>query len=625
MNSLILTYLAAFGTKIVKMFRESGTCKLLMRIYNAFSNGWKNSRIVGLIGSTDRAEYADKSLIYKIFALPVRFWEFLQKKIGGFVNESIKNSVICNLGKTYVNAFMAVNTRFWGMLLLSSSLIYTLMKAVAVHSYSVPVLIVGAVGAVMLIFRYNIMAFMNGSKFIEWVKTALGFKDLDFEFYKEELLNGNEKILLGAVAGLCTGAVMAFSPLYGLVLPFAVFGMLLVLYAPISGVYAAVFFAPIVPTMFLAGICIWTGISFLIYALAKHDFRIRVDGVGLGILILLALLFFSSLCSFAVVGSLKVWIMYFVFMMFYFVIINTVNTKEQLFGLLKVFVISGTLVALYGVMQYIFGWTTSNAWIDETMFEESTMRVYSTLANPNVLGEYLLLVLPVCVALFLKYKSNTWTKWVYIAMFPVLALCLVLTQSRGCWIGFMAAAVIFVTFYEGRMWGIIPLLLCIVPFIIPETIVNRMLSVGNMEDSSTSYRVFIWLGTLGMLKYYFIGGIGMGEAAFSKVYPFFSYNAITAPHSHNTFLQLTVEAGIGALIVFLLINFLFIKKMAAVYRFGKHKKNRYATAALALGTAVIGFLIQSMFDYTFYNYRVMALFFMVLAMGTSLKYIRERN
>lgn len=625
MNSLILTYLAMFGAKIAQIFRESGTCKLLMRIYNAFSNGWKNSRIVGLIGSTDRAEYADKSLIYKIFALPVRLWEFLQNKIGGFVNESVKDSVICNLGRTYVNAFMAVNTRFWGTLLLSSSLMYTLIKAVTVHSYSKPVLIAGAAGAVMLIFRYNITAFMNGSKFVDWAKAAIGFADLDFEFYNEELLKGNEKIFLGVIAGVLTGAAVAFSPLYGLALPFAVFGMLLVLYAPVSGVYAAVFLAPIVPTMILAGICIWTGISFLIYALTESDFKIRIDGVGLGMLTLLALLFVSSLCSFAVAGSLKVWIMYFVFMMFYFVIINTVNTKEQLFRLLKIFVISGTLVALYGVMQYVFGWTTSNAWIDETMFEESTMRVYSTLANPNVLGEYLLLVLPVCAALFLKYKANTWTKWVYIAMFLVLALCLVLTQSRGCWIGFMAAAAIFVTFYEGRLWGIIPLLLCIVPFIIPETIVNRMLSVGNMEDSSTSYRVFIWLGTLGMLKRYWMGGIGMGEAAFSKVYPFFSYNAIIAPHSHNTFLQLTVEAGIGALVVFLLINFLFVKKMTAVYRFGKHKKNSYATAALALASAVIGFLIQSMFDYTFYNYRVMALFFMVLAMGTALKYIRERN
>ena len=47
------------------------------------------------------------------------------------------------------------------------------------------------------------------------------------------------------------------------------------------------------------------------------------------------------------------------------VVVNTVKTKEQLYGLFKIFVISGALVALYGVMQYAFGWTTSNAWIDE--------------------------------------------------------------------------------------------------------------------------------------------------------------------------------------------------------------------------------------------------------------------
>ena len=124
------------------------------------------------------------------------------------------------------------------------------------------------------------------------------------------------------------------------------------------------------------------------------------------------------------------------------------------------------------------------------------------------------------------------------------------------------------------------------------------------------------------MKHYWLGGIGMGEAAFAKVYPFFSYNAIIAPHSHNTFLQLTVEAGIGALAVFLITSFVFFKNMTSVYRIGKHKKNNYSVVALALSCGVAAFLAQSMFDYTFYNYRVMALFFMVLAMGSSLKYIR---
>ena len=45
--------------------------------------------------------------------------------------------------------------------------------------------------------------------------------------------------------------------------------------------------------------------------------------------------------------------------------------------------------------------------------------------------------------------------------------------------------------------------------------------------------------------------------------------------------------------------------------------------ALALGSGVIGFLAQSMFDYTFYNYRVMAVFFMVLGLGLALKHLKR--
>lgn len=622
MNSLILTSLAAFFKAFGRMFRESCVCRILLRIYGAFSNGWRKSRIMGFIGSTDKAVYAEKSLVYKIFNLPVVFWGFLRRKIGVAINEKIKTSVICSAGRCYVNAFMAVNTRFWGTLLLSACLAYTLIKLVTVHSYSLPVLAVGAVGAVLLVFRYDLMAFLNGSRVIDFVKAAAGFKELDFEFYDEGSFNGVQKIILGAAAGVITGAVMVYVPLIGLAIPFAVFGMLLVLYAPVTGVYAAVFLAPLVPTMVLAGICIWTGISFLIHALTTEDFKIRIGGVGLGLLLLLSVLFVSSALSFAVLGSLQVWAMYFVFVMFYFVVINTVRTKNQLYGLLKVFVFSGAIVALYGLMQYVFGWTTSNAWIDETMFEDETMRVYSTLANPNVLGEYLLLVLPVCAVFMVKYKANTLAKWAYLAMFAMLGVCLVLTQSRGCWLGFMLSAVIFVTFYEGKLWGLVPIVLCILPFVLPETVIDRIMSIGNMEDSSTSYRVYIWLGTLGMLKTYWLGGIGMGEAAFSQVYPFFSYNAITAPHSHNTFLQLTVEAGIGALAVFVITQFVFAKKMVKTYRLG-YEKSWSSVTALAISCGVIGFLAQSMFDYTFYNYRVMALFFMVMAMGMALKYIKE--
>ena len=110
---------------------------------------------------------------------------------------------------------------------------------------------------------------------------------------------------------------MSVSKLYGLAIPFALFGMVLVMYAPITGVYAAVFLAPFMPTMILAGICLWTALSLVIKSLSDENFKWKFDGVGMCILLLLGVLLVSSLASFARMGSLKVWTMYLVFLTFY--------------------------------------------------------------------------------------------------------------------------------------------------------------------------------------------------------------------------------------------------------------------------------------------------------------------
>lgn len=616
MNSLILSSLAAVFKSFGRCFKNSGLYWLLMKIYNGISASWKNSKIMNkLRGNTsDGAVTASKAA--KVCFIPFALLTAVKNKAGAFIERNISHSFICVWAKTYTQNFMALNTRFFGIMLISMAVSY----CAAGRHLSKIALIAGALGAILCIFNYNIMSFFNPSKFVGIIKNMAGFKELNFEFFDETQTHGVLRLVLALAGGIVTGAAMSVSMLYGAAVPFAVFGLVLVMYAPVTGVYAAVCAAPFVPTMVLAGLCIWTSLSLIIKSVKERDFRWRFDGVGLCMILFLAVLLVSSAASFARMGSLKVWAMYFVFVGFYFVVINTVKTKEQLYGLFKLLVISGALVALYGIMQYVFGWTTSNSWIDEEMFEDATMRVYSTLGNPNVLGEYLLLILPVSAVYMLKYRWKELSKWAYGAMFLVLALCLVLTQSRGCWIGFMVSVVIFVTFYEGKWWGLIPVVLCILPFVVPQTIVDRLLSVGNMEDSSTSYRVYIWMGTLGMMKHYWLGGIGMGEEAFAQVYPFFSYNAIIAPHSHNLFLQLLVEAGISGLGVFLIMQIVFAKKMSVVYRSG-NKKSVNSMLALAVASGVIGFLVQSMFDYTFYNYRVMAVFFMVIGMGMALRHI----
>lgn len=618
MNSLILTALSSFGKAFRRCFKASGIYAVIDKIFNSFSKSWKNSCIVRAVGSDSRSGAAVKSVTGRILRLPFTALELIGKKTGGFLRSRIKNSVLCRIAYEYTESFAAVNTRFFGVMLLCMSVAYTVSHMVIKGGISVIALAAAVIGALFALTDYNIMQFLNESRLADLVKCALGFRNLKFDFFDKNAVSGVPRLIAAAAAGIASGAVMGAAPLYGAAVPFGIFGMLLVVIYPVTGVFAAVFAAPFVPTMLLAGICIWTFLSLILHSFAEENFKWRFDGMGVTVMLFLTVLLISCLFSFARGASLTVWMMYAVFGGFYFVIVNTVKSKEQAYALLKIFAISGALVALYGVMQYIFGWATADTWIDEEMFESNVTRVYSTLANPNVLGEYLLLVIPVTAIFALNEKWKHLSKWAYIGMFLVSVLCLVLTQSRGCWIGFILAAALFVTFYEGKWWAFVPFLLLLAPMFLPESVIERFASVGDMKDTSTSYRVYIWLGTLGLIKSFGLGGIGMGEAAFQHVYPFFMYNAVVAPHSHNTFLQMVVESGLGGLAVFAALAVVFFMKMHTMHKTGE-RKSRISTSALALSCGIAGFLVQSMFDYTFYNYRVMAVFFMVLAMGMALK------
>ena len=619
MNSMIISAIGLFCKKTADKFKESKLGTALENTNAKISGLWHSSALMHLLKKESITSKG--SILSSIVFLPFTFLEYLQEKTGTVLKNAIRKSAICEAARGYVENFMALNTRFWGVMLLASSVIYNILKFSGEGYINKYIAVLTLVSVIMLCLNQNVMGYLGGSKLIDFIKACAGFKKIKFSFYDEEYTTGAFRLVGALLVGILTGAVMFMSPFAGIIIPFGIFGILLVLKYPVCGVYAAVFLAPLVSfsSMPLAGICIFTMFSLALKSVYTIGFKWRREGVGVTLIMFLCVLLVSCVFSFARMNSLVVWIMYFVFISFYFVIINTVDTREKLYGLLRLFVISGALVALYGVMQYVFGWTTTNAWIDEEMFEDDTMRVFSTLANPNVLGEYLLLVLPVSIVFFLKDKVRSLSKWVYMGISLIMLLCLVLTQSRGCWLGFMVSAVVFITFYEGRWWALVPLALCALPFVLPETVVDRLLSIGDMSDSSTSYRVFIWLGAMGILRNYLIGGIGMGEAAFSEVYPLFSYNAIIAPHAHNTYLQLLVEAGLPALVVFIAMLVVYFKNTHIVYK-KRHKKSRVSTIILGINAGILGFLVQSMFDYTFYNYRVMAVFFMVLAMGTVFRY-----
>ena len=184
-----------------------------------------------------------------------------------------------------------------------------------------------------------------------------------------------------------------------------------------------------------------------------------------------------------------------------------------------------------------------------------------------------------------------------------------MTFSRGCYLGIIFTIFILSIIIDKRFIFLGIALLLLSPFILPDAIINRFMSIGNMADSSTSYRVYIWMGTLAMLKDFWLSGVGMGITSFNTIYPIYSYNNIVAPHSHNLYLQVIVEYGIVGFIVMAGVMYNYFKELFISMKV----KKDIVTGGLMAG--MLGFLLQSMTDHTWYNYRVFMMFWVIVGIS----------
>lgn len=367
------------------------------------------------------------------------------------------------------------------------------------------------------------------------------------------------------------------------------------------------------PSLMVLGMALVAACSLLLTLVREKERALVYSPINRYIILYAAIYLVGTFVSIDLQGSLQAGILRVCFVLFALVVINAVTNRSQLDALVFLCILSATAVSFYGILQYIFGWGyQSAAWVDSDMFSSISFRVSSTLENPNMLGQFLILAIPLGGAKLLSAK--TWlSRLFYFGCCGVMCLCMILTFSRGAWLGLLFAGAVFFVLLNPRLILLAPFALVALYFVLPETVVSRFTSIGNLGDNSTSYRVYIWMGTLAMLKDYWLCGIGPGESAFNMVYPAYSYSGIVAPHSHNLFLQIVCDAGIVAVVIFIVLLFVYGRMMCAAIAKEKDWTSRLLQIALLSG--MIGFMVQAMTDYSFYNYRVMFVFWAYLALG----------
>ncbi len=620
MQSVILKFFAGLFHTLAVWFDESITGRMFNRV-SAFLGAVFQSSLLGRFFATagDGSLFRE-SLLYKLLTLPVALCRRIADKTSDYVKGMTRSSGVVWL----LTNWHSVSIRIYGTVLCAFSLCYALLRSRFAHPAPVEWVCIAALfilSVLCILINRSAKSLFKGSRIL----TAFGslFCEIKKDADSKLFLKDPEFLLTRPICGICIGLVLAvpaaFLPPYALLLALGgVVYLALVLYSASFGVFTVIIAAPVLPTMMLAACCVLTALSFFLRLAVCRDMHLRPVPL-LGFIAVFALtMVLGTLTSFTFMKSLQILFLHLAFMLFYFVAFQTLDTAKKWRGALTAFLLMSGLVALYGIFQNFAGVSSTASWVDKEMFNQIKVRVYATFDNPNVLGEYLVLMIPLALAVIWKSRTDG-QKTLYTALLAALGLCMIFTWSRGAWLGMVLAAALFLLIMDKR-WALLAAIgVLLLPMLLGSgsAIADRMLSIGNTADTSTAYRVSIWRASVNMIRDFWLGGIGPGSDAFSMIYPKYALaGANYALHSHNLFLQLWVETGIAGIVSFLALVLAFMRQSLSLACY-RSRSRLTGAVVIALAAGLLGFLFQGLTDNVWYNYKMVLMFWIVLAFAGS--------
>ncbi len=352
--------------------------------------------------------------------------------------------------------------------------------------------------------------------------------------------------------------------------------------------------------------------------------RMRVEGERVGPYMLLYLICIGGALvnSLSTSLSMRFFAFHLTSFLLVLLVVSAVRTVDDLRVVLGLAVAGLAVAALYGCYQGYVGVEIVASQQDLELNYGMPGRIYSFFDNPNNFAELIVMLLPLDVALLLGCKGWRGRFWSLVAL--VLGVVAIgLTYGRASWIGLVLAMVVFVALENWRLVPAMILLgLCAIPFL-PETIYNRILTIGNLSDSSTAYRFYIFDDTFTLLKDYWYRGVGLGSDVMKQVfmgYPSMPDGSFPI-HTHNNYLQMWGETGIVGLITYLGVILYGLKTGVKAFYRNTDRQVRHILAA-AIG-AFCGILVVSLAEYTwFYPRNMFTYWFLFGVILTCAKLVR---
>ncbi|HHX28611.1 MAG TPA: hypothetical protein GX716_06310 [Firmicutes bacterium] len=320
------------------------------------------------------------------------------------------------------------------------------------------------------------------------------------------------------------------------------------------------------------------------------------------------------------VFNMVIWFMYFLLFLMAADASFRGRSVQVIWPLLTGAAFSG-LVSVY--QRLTGGIVMPSHWVDKT-FEGDLVRVVGTFTNPIFFAEMMGLALPLTLAL-LFLRKDVRDRLMLLGLGGLQAIGLLLSSTRGAWLGFAVSFCVLAVLYDWRMLPLGAVAGAVGLSLAPPVLVQRLVSSFSLADSSNAYRISIWRGSLAIIREHLFRGVGLGAEVFRKVYPEYQIIQTPTPHAHSTFLEFLIEVGLFGFVAMACLFWLWLRDAFDVVLAQKDSLGaRWAKVGILAGSiaAVAGHMLQGVIDYTWYSPRIASVFWAVMGIGAG---ISSRN
>ena len=367
----------------------------------------------------------------------------------------------------------------------------------------------------------------------------------------------------------------------------------------------------------------------IVKVLTKQDEKLDCKTFELWLLAYFMIVIISLAGSTLFHLSLKGFFKTFTYMSFYFSVVQYLkNNKDKIPFILGTIGVCVSFEAIVGFLQNFAHVDEISTWQDVSKLnpEEVMTRVYGTLKpyNPNLLGGYFVAGIPALYGLSAYYLADKRYKisFIWLIMALLSSLTLFLTGCRGSYMGMMVIVLGMFAVSAKYLWknykqiylsvvgGVIAFataaMLCV------SALRARVLSIFAMrQDSSNSFRFNVYHSSWEMFKDNWLLGIGVGNQNFREIYGLYMKTGFDALSAYNIFLEIAVESGVFALIVF--AGFLITLIKNAVNFIMKSADTKSVIIVSACIISVCAICVHGLVDTVFFRPQIQFVFWCIIA------------